>query len=351
MRNNQFEKCLSFDDVLLKPQYSTIKTRKATDITTKLGRFPMGIPILASPMDTISSLDMIVKMCDIGSIGIIHRYLTTDEKIEMIAACWAHSKTSQPVVGVATGISKSYYEEIERLIQDGRASIINLDVAHGHHVMMQDCIRWIRTSLKSDIHIMAGAVATAEGFRDLEEWGANSIRCGVGSGSICSTRLQTGHGVPLFHTLQECTNVRDHATIIADGGIRNSGDIVKSLAIGADMVMVGSLFSGCLETPGEVMIQNGTKCKIYKGMASRSAKLAWKNDQTTPEGVSALVPLRGSVVSVVNELEGGIRSGLSYSGAASLRQLRDKAVFLLQTSAGLQESGTHIASRGTIIDG
>ena len=171
-----------------------------------------------------------------------------------------------------------------------------MDVAHGHHILMKNAIEKLK-SLYSDVHIMAGNVATKTGFEDLANWGADSIRCNIGSGSICSTRIQTGHGMPGLQTIFECfaADITRDVKIIADGGLKNSGDIVKALAAGADFVMVGSLLSGTTQTPGEVIYSSdGTRRKIYRGMASKEAQHDWRGKHSSNEGVSTTVPAIGS---------------------------------------------------------
>ena len=195
---------------------------------------------------------------------------------------------------------------------------------------------------------MAGNVATKTGFEDLANWGADSIRCNIGSGSICSTRIQTGHGMPGLQTIFECfaADITRDVKIIADGGIKNSGDIVKALAAGADFVMVGSLLSGTTQTPGEIIYSSdGTRRKIYRGMASKEAQHDWRGKYSSNEGVSTTVPARGNVEEVLQDLDNGIRSGLSYSGARDILELQMKSEFIIQTPSGQSESKTHILFR------
>jgi len=176
----------------------------------------------------------------------------------------------------------------------------------------------------------------------LVDWGADSVRCNIGGGSICSTRIQTGHGVPGLQTIIDCARSDRNAPIIADGGIRNSGDIVKALAAGADFVMLGSLLSGTDETPGDTINTRKGKFKVYRGMASKDAQIEWRGTTASLEGIATRVRAKGPVGDVLHQLERGIRSGLSYSGARSIGELQRKARFVRQTSSGQTESGTHI---------
>jgi IMP dehydrogenase len=211
---------------------------------------------------------------------------------------------------------------------------------------VRHALQVLRKTFGYNLHIMAGNVATLEGVNDLADWGANSVRCNIGGGSICSTRIQTGHGIPGLQTIFECAKTDRDVKIIADGGIKNSGDMVKALAAGADAVMVGSLLSGTEETPGETFNDpDGRRWKSYRGMASKEAQIDWRGKYSSFEGVAARVPYRGPAGVVLEDIERGIRSGLSYSGARTITELQAKAQFVRQTTSGLSESRAHILSR------
>ena len=193
---------------------------------------------------------------------------------------------------------------------------------------------------------MAGNVATLEAFNDLSDWGADSIRVGIGGGSICSTRIQTGHGVPTLQSVIDCAASDRGAALIADGGIKNSGDIVKALAAGADFVMLGSMLAGTDEAPGEVLRgPDGQLKKVYRGMASKEAQNDWRGRISSIEGVAHVIPCKGPVEETLHEIATGIRSGLSYSGAINIPELQAKSVFIKQTSQSTFESSTHITKR------
>jgi IMP dehydrogenase len=193
---------------------------------------------------------------------------------------------------------------------------------------------------------MAGNVATRDGFEDLADWGADSIKCNVGGGSICSTRIQTGHGLPGLQTILDCAQSDRSAKIIADGGLRSSGDMVKALAAGADFVMLGSMLAGTKESPGFVVEEeDGYQYKVYRGMASKEAQIEWRGKFSSNEGISTRIPYKGSVIDVLGDIKNGITSGLSYSGARSINELYCKSELVRQTSAGLSESKTHILGR------
>lgn len=334
-----FVQASSYDDVLLRPQYSDIRSRSEVDIGSNLDKdHGFALPIISSPMDTITETAMAVAMHKAGGLSIIHRYNTIAEQCRFAAEV---SKLHGCDAAAAIGISGDYMDRATALIERG-IRIICLDVAHGHHVLMRDALIVLRKEFGSEVHIMAGNVATLEAFNDLASWGADSIRIGIGGGSICSTRIQTGHGIPTLQSVLDCARSHHNVKIVADGGIKNSGDIVKALAAGADFVMIGSLLSGTDECPGEVIETTDGKFKTYRGMASKDAQLEWRGRTSSLEGVSAVVPCKGPAADVLSELERGIRSGFSYSGARTLEELQTKADFVTQTSAGGLESSTHI---------
>ena len=334
---------LTYDDVLLIPQYSDIRTRTDVDISTNLGKgLELLLPIIASPMDTVSEWEMARAMSYAGGTAIIHRYNNWEQQCAMIAdAATSGAKT----IGAAVGISGDFIKRSEMCLKAG-ATFICVDVAHGHHILMKEALFELRNHLGEDVHIMAGNVATLEGVNDLSDWGADSVRCNIGGGSICSTRIQTGHGLPGLQTIFECAQTDREVKIIADGGIRTSGDMVKAMAAGADAVMVGSLLSGTDETPGTIMEdKDGYRWKIYRGMASKEAQIGWRGKYSSHEGISTRVPYRGTVRKVLDDLERGLRSGFSYSGARTIQELHQKAHFVGQTSSGILESQTHIVGR------
>lgn len=340
---------LSYDDVLLVPQYSDIRSRNEVSTEVDLGNgLVLRVPILASPMDTISEVAMAVSTGLYGGAAIIHRYNTIQEQVDMVTMAKEIAKSDhnkEIVVGAAIGVTGDYINRAAVLTAVG-VDFLCVDVAHGHHILMKEALQTLRLKLGNDIHIMAGNVATIEGINDLADWGADSVRCNIGGGSICSTRIETGHGVSGLQTVLDCAATDRNVSIIADGGIRNSGDMVKALAAGADCIMCGSILSGTDETPGNVFEEtDGTRWKTYRGMASKEAQISWRGKFSSHEGVSARVPYRGSVAKILESLERGLRSGLSYSGARNVSELQSKSEFVVQTSAGLGESKTHILNR------
>lgn len=469
---------LTFDDVLLVPKYSAIKSRKNAVTTTKLTEnIELSIPIISANMDTVTESEMAIVMAREGGIGIIHRFMSLeaqsaqvskvkrtesiliehpytlsesatvsdarhfmsernvggilivsntgklkgivtsrdmrfqedsnvpitdimtkrkdlvvapkrttieearkvmqDTKIEKLPLVDKEDKlcgliTAKDIlkrklfpnstkdakgrlrVGAAVGVKGDYLDRAKEL-EKVEADVLVLDIAHGHSLHAIEAIKKIKKTV--DIPLIAGNVATKEGMLDLIKSGADSVKVGVGSGSICITRIVTGSGVPQLTALADCAEVaREHGvTLIADGGIRNSGDITKALVVGADTVMIGSLLAGTDESPGEIVYRGNYRYKVTRGMASAAARrdqLARSGSPEAsnpemdltdyvPEGVEAIVPYKGSAINVVRQLAGGLRSGLSYCGAETLEELRSNSEFIRITDVGLKESMPH----------
>ena len=329
---------LSFDDVLLVPRFSEVMSRKDIKIQQALkGLHSFRLPIIASPMDTVTGTRMACAMDKQGGVAVIHRYNTVEEQAKMVAEI----RMLGHQVGAAIGVGDTFIERAKALVDAG-VNFLCVDVAHGHHTKVRYALGVLKNTFGDDVHLMAGNVATLEAFNDLADWGADSIRGGIGGGSICSTRIQTGHGMPTLQSIMDCAQSDRDVTLIADGGIRTSGDIVKALAAGADFVMLGSLLAGTDETPGQVINTKNGREKIYRGMASKEAQRSWRNRVSSIEGVSHTVPLKGPVADVLGELRTGITSGISYSGATCVESLQSRATFIRQTQSGQVESSTHI---------
>ena len=335
----KFKEAVTYDDMLLVPQYSDIKSRTEVDIGSTLKGVKYDLPIMSAPMDTVSEVEMLVTMDEAGGLGVLHRYNTIDEQVRMVEEVFSRRASN---FAVAVGVSGDYLERAEVLVDAGVETFC-LDVAHGHHILMKNALTTLRQKFGNNITIIAGNVCTLEGLNDLADWGADAVRCNIGGGSICSTRIVTGHGLPGLQTIFDCARTDRDVKIIADGGIKTSGDIVKALAAGADFVMCGSLLAGTTESPGQLITQPGQPpMKEYRGMASKDAQMSWRNRSSTPEGVASYIPFKGSVNDTLLDLDGGIRSGLSYTGARTIKELQQKAQWSRQTSAGTVESGTHI---------
>jgi len=345
---NIFKYTLSFDDLLMVPKYSNIESRKEIDLYSDLRDIQFRLPIMSSPMDTVTGPAMSAVMSKHGGLGIIHRYCSIDDQVKMVQDVLQESQRPAAAVGV-TGD----YIDRATAIWDAGARVMCLDIAHGHHSLMERAIKSFRDIFGSEVYIIAGNVAMPEGYIDLSHWGADAVRVGIGGGSICSTRTQTGHGVPTLQSIMACHIARGTqektgvdfkpAAIIADGGIRSSGDAVKALASGSDFVMLGSMLAGTTESPGTIFQKKtGEKYKVYRGMASVEAQEEWRGFATSLEGISTTIPYKGSVINILKDLESNLKSGLSYSGARTIFELRQKCEFVIQTSAGQSESHTHI---------
>ena len=470
------ETALTFDDVLLVPRRSAIRSRRAVDTGSQLTkRIRLTIPIVSSNMDTVTGAPMAIAMARIGGLGVIHRFMSIEEQAQAVAQVKraegfvvdnpervAHDATVQearhlladhnigglvviddeghvlglvttrdllfendanravaevmtpverlvtarpgasleaardtlrshrieklPVLngsgqlqglitaqdivkleqwpeatkdargrlraGAAVGVRSSDLERAAALVEAG-ADVLVVDIAHGHSDAAIEMVRALKQRFP-DVEVIGGNVATADGVRDLAAAGADAIKVGVGAGSICITREVTGFGVPQLTAVGECAEAGQElgVPIIADGGIRTSGDITKALAAGASTVMLGNLLAGTDEAPGASVVRQGRRFKVVRGMASLTANIerhevehgkaedaVW--EEVIPEGVEAIVPARGPVKDVVHQLVGGLRSGLSYAGAATIPELWANAEFVRITSAGKQESGAH----------
>lgn len=341
------EPAYSFDDVLLIPQHSNIASRSDVDISSQIGNIKLHLPILSANMDTVTEGDMAVAIGRAGGAGVLHRF--TDH---LSVQKWLHQCRD---AGVPRIISIGLSEEDLFLATNNTKAFdaVCLDVAHGDHVRVIEMIKEIRSRAKN-LDIIAGNVATSSAAHNLIQAGANIIKVGIGPGSVCSTRVVSGHGYPQLSAIMQIDEMMKHLvngydtsynrnySIIADGGIRYPGDIVKALAAGADAVMIGALLAGTDEAAGDRIVEDGLTYKTFRGSASYAAQKE-KRQERKPrvEGVSAKVPYRGPVADTIANLEDGIRSGLSYSGASTLRELRENAQFVVVTGNTLKENHPH----------
>lgn len=339
---------LTFDDVLLVPKFSSIVSRSEVDLSLNLGpSIQLSLPVISSPMDTVTEAEMAVAISKAGGLGIVHRYNSIDQQAKIAMEA---KENGAKFVGAAVGSTGDFYERASELVKWG-VDVVCVDVAHGHHQNVRDAIQKIKNHPSHyKFHLMAGNVATGKGFQDLSDWGADSIRVGIGGGSICSTRLQTGFGVPNLAAIFDCAQTQAYKSgktkLIVDGGIKNSGDMVKAFAAGAHFVMCGSMLAGTDESPGETFTDsNGVKMKNYRGMASREAQTDWRGKSSAPEGISTFIKHKGSVVPILQDIHGNIQSGYSYAGARNFHELAGKVQFIQQTSAGAAESFTHILNK------
>ena len=334
---------LTFDDVLLVPRHSEISSRRHTNLTSKLTKnFSLELPLITANMDTITETAMACAMAEMGGIGSLHRFATAEEQVAMVKEIQKHHDEHGIKTPIAASIGvKEEGKKRGDMLVDAGVKIITLDIAHGDSIMMMEVLEYMKKT-HPQVDIIAGNVATAEGTARLINAGADSIKCGIGPGSMCTTRIITGHGVPQLTAIALCVSEADKhgIPVIADGGIKNSGDMVKALCAGASAIMVGSLVSGTLETPGEM---KGGK-KLYRGMASKSAQVSWRGELPqgmAAEGEATYVPCKGSVKDVMHEVSGGIRSGMTYLGVEDVISMREAGLFMEMTPSGMSESRPH----------
>lgn len=324
---------LEFKDVYLIPQYSEIETRSQVNIGLNLPKnihgqpWEIQVPVISSNMDTVTGGYMAKAMYDAGGLGAIHRFMTINENVGQYLSVRGQRVPSDCFVSV--GVNRDSKERTQALYDAGARYFV-IDIAHGHSKMMKDMIAWIKSEY-SDIFLMAGNVATSGATYDLACWGADAIKVGIGPGAVCLTKNVTGVTVPQLGAIQACASVKlplddqRKPLIIADGGIREYGDVAKAIAAGADMVMIGGMFAGTHEAPGDLI--DGKK--VYRGMASRDAmrQIRVGNSMPTPEGTSMLVESKGPVKNIVQDIAGGLRSAFSYSNARTIKEFQLRAKF------------------------
>jgi IMP dehydrogenase len=397
------KRTLTYDDVNIVPKYSELNSREDVKLNTRFTRnTELTIPIVASPMDTVTEVDMAKEMLEWGGVGVIHRFMSIEKQSQMMKSVWkVWDSYFKPIPGItdstertletewqewwdssirhwnspptksdwddlkerfffadnsihdekiwskrplcaAVGVNGDYLERARELVWNG-CNVLLIDVAHGHHKNVGGAIEEIKKDI-SGIEVIAGNVATAEGVRFLCEHGADAVRVGVGNGSLCETRIRTGVGVPQVSTLLDAVAVADNynTPVIADGGVRTIGDVCKGLGCGADTIMLGSLLSGTKETPGELEKvgewPNEQLFKKYRGSASRDSK---GNDKNV-EGNHKVIPYKGKVKRILHDIRDGINSSCSYVGASNISEYHSKVEFIEVTDAGQVEASPHL---------
>lgn len=332
---------LSLDDVLLIPKYSDIKSRLDVDIGTVLVKdIRLETPVVTAAMDTISGERMGIEIGRLGGAAFLHRFASDEQIVTMVKSIKEESQIAIPSVGIRNDIVRWVGVLLER-----GADAISIDIAHGHTKMVMDSIALLKR-VYLDLPIIAGNVTTKEGVRDLISCGVDAVKVFVGPGSLCKTRVVTGFGYPTFSALCECVHEarKYDIPVIADGGFKDAGDYVKSLAVGANACMSGSMFAGVKETPGKEVKIGNKYYKEYRGMASYEAQKDFRGglkDGTATEGEAMLVPLQGTAKEVMDYICGGIRSGLTYCGAYNLQELKEKAEFIRVTNSAIREGTPH----------
>ena len=398
------KKYLTYDDVNIVPKYSKLKSREDVKLNTRFTKnTELTIPIVASPMDTVTEVDMAKEMLEWGGVGVIHRFMSIEKQSQMMKSVWkvwdsyfnigknmggddsertiekewdewwksvkhwnspptksdwkdlkerfffADSMIrdekiwSKRPLCAAVGVKGDYLERGKELVNNG-CNVLLIDVAHGHHILVKKVIEEFKNEFGRNVEIIGGCIATKEATKDLCEWGVDGLRVGVGNGSLCETRIRTGVGLPSVTALLDVCSVADgyNVPVIADGGIRNVGDVCKGLGCGADTIMVGSLLSGTKESPGTIEKKgqwpNEQLHKKYRGSASRDSK---GNDKNV-EGNHKVIPYKGKVKRILHDIRDGIRSSCSYVGASSLEEYRSLVEFVEVTKAGQIEAQPHL---------
>ena len=393
---------LTYDDVNIVPKYSELNSREDVKLNTRFTRnTELTIPIVASPMDTVTEVDMAKEMLEWGGVGVIHRFQSIEKQSRMMKSVWRvwnsyfnigdgeersidkeydewikqASRWNRPPTKsdwgdlkerfyfademihdekiwskrplcAAIGVTDDYKERAQELVKNG-CNVLLIDVAHGHHVLVKNAIEELKNEFGTNVEIIGGSIATADAARDLCEWGVDGIRAGIGNGSLCETRIRTGVGIPQVSALLDICSTADifGVPVNADGGIRNIGDVCKGLACGADTVMLGSLLSGTKESPGTIEKigewPNEKLYKKYRGSASLDSK-SDRGESNNVEGNSKIIPYKGKVKRIISDIRDGIKSSCSYVGASSVLDFQSKCEFVRVTQAGTIEAKPHL---------
>lgn len=361
-----FKTALTFDDVLLRPRYSGF-LRSEINLSAQLTpKIKLKMPLVSAPMDTVTESGLAIVLAELGGLGIIHRNLTIEDQAKEVKKVKAKGLN----VGAAVGSSPGFEVRVKKLVEAG-VDVIVVDSAHGHSEKVITTLKHIKDNY--DVDVIAGNVATEDGAKALIDAGADALRVGMGPGAICTTRVVSGMGVPQLTAILDTARAAKgrKVAVIADGGITHSGDIVKALAAGASCVMLGRMFAACKESPGKIVmlkpnevpdrfrsILDGSEdyCfKEYRGMGSIAAMKqgigvssedefhgkSFQSDTLIAEGVEGLVPCSGTVKELVDQMIGGVISGMYYVGSKTINELWKTAEFMQITHASLTESHPH----------
>ena len=339
---------LTFDDVSLVPQHSSVLPSETKTFNKLSDKLNLQIPLMSSAMDTVTESRMAIAISKLGGIGVIHRNLSIEKQVMEVKKV----KKNNYLVGAAIGVSPEDFERAEELFKV-KTDLIVIDTAHGHTQKVLNMIKKIKKKLNNTT-LCAGNIATGKAAKFLADSGVDIVKVGIGPGSICTTRLVAGIGVPQLSAVLEVKKaLKNYKTkIISDGGIKFSGDLAKAIAAGADAIMIGSLFSGTIESPGKIIKHKGKLYKNFRGMGSVGAMAAGSADRYfqkksknvskyVPEGVEGLVKFKGAVEKIVYNLIGGLKSSMGYLGAKTIRDLQKKGEFIKITKAGFYESMVH----------
>jgi IMP dehydrogenase len=354
------EIALTYDDIQLVPKYSEIISRKDISLKTLVSsRYGLMIPLVAAPMDTVCEEEMAFKMFLMGGVGCIHRFMEIEKQTQIIKNLYLriygkgfgvpfeiwkildddwHSKIKSIPIMAAIGVQEEDRTRAQHLVKAG-TNILVIDVAHGDHINVVNMVKWCKENLPQYVDIIAGNIATADAAERLINAGTNGLRVGIGGGSLCTTIIKTGFGVPNVTALNNIV-MMSTVPVMADGGIRTSGDIAKALALGATSVMLGSLLAGTDEAPGKIIETQNGLVKRYRGSASLETKITHNKEERNIEGESTTMPYKGGVKFVINGLIDGVKSALSYGGASSLKFFNPKWVHV--TNSGILEAKPHL---------
>lgn len=321
---------LNYEDVFIVPKFSNIRSRKEVDISTKIGPYTIKVPIMPANMVDIVNAETVKVFYDSGALSCLHRFSSIEDSVKE----FVDTDGCKPVF-VSIGVNRDYKERFQELYKVGARYYI-IDIAHGHCQQMFDTIYWIKKNYR-DTYIMAGNIATPEAVHDLIRWGADAIKCGISQGGNCITAKVTGVGVPQFTAVKNCamkrfeidfnnsmkSGIEKKTLLVADGGIKEIGDIAKAIGAGADVVMAGSIFAGCKETPSY-------KTGKYSGSASKEIQTLYRSDKEyvpTPEGITTKVNYKGSVKDIIKDIAGGIRSAYSYTDSLTTKDFHRNCQF------------------------
>lgn len=332
----------TFDDILITPAYSDIESRQEIDTSIDFLGLPLKVPIISANMDYITGLEMALRMHELGGLGILHRFEPWDDQLKSM------EKLNDLEIPFFFSIGIRDLNDSINLVRSAKEWYPHLygvciDVAHGHHQKVATLIEMIKGSVDgsiSGLKVIAGNVATIDGADFLYQSGADAIKVGIGAGSVCTTRTIAGVGVPQLSAILECAAFAEEnkIPIIADGGIRHSGDVAKAIAAGASIVMVGNLFAGTDETPGQTFFLNNKQFKRYRGQASFGSN----GDRYVKEGIDGVVPAKGPVAPILGQIQAGLRSSMSYVGARTIDEFQIKAKFVEVSSHTLMENSTRV---------
>ncbi|MFQ3306842.1 MAG: IMP dehydrogenase [Candidatus Midichloriaceae bacterium] len=351
----------SFEDVLISPRYSDVLPKEADVSTNFTKKIKLNLPIISAAMDTVTEYLMAKQMAILGGIGVIHKNMSVDSQSKEILKIKEYKvdivnepfscldENNRLRVAAAIGASNDDIERAKSLIDSGVDAIV-IDTSHGHSKNVIDTIKNLKSFWKTG-QIIAGNVATKEAALDLIYAGADAIKVGIGPGSICTTRIITGVGIPQLSAIMEISDVckTNDVFLIADGGIKYSGDIAKAIGAGADTVMLGSLLAGTDVSPGEILTIEGEKYKSYRGMGSLNAMRSGSADRyfqnnnanLVPQGVEGYLKYKGSINDIIHQLKGGLTSAMGYTGSKNIEEMKKNCTFVKITAAGMKESHIH----------